>query len=143
MNVQKTLMPFDLVSCPYVSLDGDVKRFANGDEQRGLFMVIAVDYNNMICAKVTSQSDNMYLNNSVVLTKAANYFLRTDSYVQLDKLHTLSVNSATRIGYVDKPSRYSIYKVLSGYLATLSTGLKRFANPPRKYVSPNRRYNHE
>lgn len=138
--MDKVLMPFDIISAPYVSLDGNVKAFDNGEPQRGLFMVLAVDYNNITCAKITSQDNEAYLAHSYCLTKAANYFLRTDSYVQLDKLHTLSVSSATYVGYADKPSRYYIYKILSGYLTSLAQSVKRFANPPKKqYVSPNRK----
>ena len=139
--MDKVLKPFDVVSSPYCDLNGNIKSFENGEIQRGLFMVLAVDYDNITCAKITSQENEMYLNHSVILTKAANYFLRTDSYVQLDKLHTLSVHNANYIGYVDKPSRYSIYKILDGYLAGLALNVKRFCNPPRKkYVSPNWRY---
>lgn len=137
--MDRVLKPFDIISAPYVSLDGSIKVFADGEPQRGLFMVLAVDYDNITCAKITSQDNEAYLANSYCLTKAANYFLRTDSYVQFDKLHTLSVSSATYIGYADKPSRYPMYRILSGYLTGLVQNLKRFCNPPRKkYVSPNR-----
>ena len=138
--MDRVLKPFDIISAPYVSLDGSIKAFDNGEPQRGLFMVLAVDYDNITCVKITSQDNNAYLAHSVCLTKAANYFLRTDSYVQLDKLHTLSVSSASYIGYADKPSRYPIYKILSGYLTGLAQNVKRFCDPPRrKYVSPNRK----
>lgn len=138
--MEKVLKPFDIISAPYVSLDGDIKVYENGDPQRGLFMVLAVDYDNITCAKITSQNNEAYLAHGYCLTKAANYFLRTDSYVQLDKLHTLSVSSASFVGYVDKPSRYFIYKILSGYLTSLAQNVKRFCDPPRrKYVSPNRK----
>lgn len=138
--MDRVLKPFDIISAPYVSLDGSVKAFDNGEPQRGLFMVLAVDYDNITCAKITSQDNEAYLAHSFCLTKAANYFLRTDSYVQLDKLHTLSVSSVSYIGYADKPSRYSIYKILSGYLTSLAQNVKRFCDPPRKrYVSPNRK----
>lgn len=137
--MDKILQPFDIVSSPYVSLDGSVKVFKNGDVQKGLFMVIAVDYDNVTCAKITSQNNEAYLNQSVPLLKSANFFLRADSFVQLNKLHTLSTSSCTYIGYVDKPSRYAIYKIASGYLTSLSQNLRRFCNPPRKrYVSPNK-----
>lgn len=136
--MNRVLKPFDIISAPYVSLTGDVKVFESGNPQRGLFMVLAVDYDNITCAKITSQDNDAYLAHSYCLTKAANYFLRTDSYVQLDKLHTLSVSSATYIGYADKPSRYAIYNILNGYLTSLAENVKRFCNPPRKYVSPNR-----
>jgi len=138
--MDRVLKPFDIISAPYVSLNGSVKVFENGDLQRGLFMVLAVDYDNITCVKITSQDNEEYLSHSVRLTKAANYFLRADSYVQLDKLHTLSVESATYLGYVDKPSRYPIYKILSGYLTSVAQNVKRFCDPPRrKYVSPNRK----
>ena len=138
--MDKALKPFDIISAPYVSLNGNIKVFDNGDVQRGLFMVLAVDYGNITCAKITSQDNEAYLSHSVLLSKAANHFLRTDSYVQLDKLHTLSVSSANYIGYADKPSRYAIYKILSGYLTSLAQNVRRFCDPPRKrYVSPNRK----
>lgn len=136
----RVLLPFDIISAPYVALDGNVKVFGDGEPQKGLFMVLAVDYDNITCAKITSQRNDAYLSHSVLLTKAANKFLRTDSYLQLDKLHTLSVSSATYLGYADKPSRYAIYKVLNGYLTSLALNVKRFCNPPRRgYVSPNRK----
>ena len=138
--MDRGLQPFDIISAPYVSLDGSVKVFENGDVQKGLFMVVAVDYDNVTCCKITSQNNEAYLNQSVPLLKSANHFLRADSFVQLNKLHTLSVSSCTRLGYVDKPSRYSIFKIMSGYLTSLAANLKRFCNPPRKkYVSPNRK----
>lgn len=133
------LKPFDIISSPYTSLDGSVKVFDNGDIQKGLFMVLAVDYDNITCAKITSQNNVEHLGHSVALTKSANFFLKTDSYVQLDKLHTLSAKHSDYIGYADKPSRYAIYKVLSGYLIGLANNVKRFCDPVRKYVSPNRR----
>lgn len=136
----KALKPFDIISAPYIDLDGNVKVFDNGEPQRGLFMVLAVDYDNITCVKITSQYNEAYLTHSVMLSKAANFFLKTDSYVQLDKLHTLSVSSATYVGYADKPSRYMIYKILSGYLTSLAENVKRFCDPPkRRYVSPNRK----
>jgi len=136
----KALKPFDIISAPYVDLDGNVKAFDNGEPQRGLFMVLAVDYDNLTCVKITSQYNEAYLTHSCMLTKAANYFLKADSYVQLDKIHTLSVSSASYVGYVDKPSRFMIYKILSGYLTSLAENVKRFCDPPkRKYVSPNRK----
>lgn len=136
----KALKPFDIISAPYIDLGGNVKVFDNGEPQRGLFMVLAVDYDNITCVKITSQYNEAYLTHSVMLSKAANFFLKTDSYVQLDKLHTLSVSSATYVGYADKPSRYMIYKILSGYLTSLAENVKRFCDPPkRRYVSPNRK----
>lgn len=136
----KALKPFDIISAPYIDLDGNVKVFDNGEPQRGLFMVLAVDYDNITCVKITSQYNEAYLTHSVMLSKAANFFLKADSYVQLDKLHTLSVSSATYVGYADKPSRYMIYKILSGYLTSLAENVKRFCDPPkRRYVSPNRK----
>lgn len=136
----KALKPFDIISAPYVDLEGNIKSFDNGEPQRGLFMVLAVDYDNVTCVKITSQYNEAYLAHSCMLTKAANFFLKTDSYVQLDKLHTLSVESVNYVGYADKPSRFTIYKMLDGYLTSLAENVKRFCDPPkRKYVSPNRK----
>lgn len=132
--------PFDIVTSSYLSLDGTIKTFANGDIQKGLFMVLANDYGNLTCAKITSQENCAFLTHSVLLTKSANYFLKTDSYVQLDKLHTLSANNVSYLGYADKPSRESICKTLDGYLNLLSQNVHRFSNPVRRYVSPNVRY---
>ena len=138
--MDKALKPFDIISAPYVSLDGNIKTYKNGRPQHALFMVLAVDYDNITCAKITSQNNEAYLAHSVMLSKAANYFLQTDSYVQLDKIHTLSVESASYVGYADVPSRYPIYQVLSGFFASVSQNLKRFCEPPRKkYTSPNKR----
>jgi hypothetical protein len=137
--VNKILKPFDIVSAPYVSLDGSLKTFKDGDLQKGLFMVIAVDYDNVTCAKITSQNNEVYLNQSVSISKAEAPFLRTDSFVQLNKLHTLSVKSCTYLGYIGKSSRLSIYEVASGYFATLSSNLKRFCSSyVKRYKSPNR-----
>lgn len=138
--MDRVFKPFDIISSPYVSVDGSLKTFNSGDTQRGLFLVLAVDYDCITCAKITSNDNPMYLSHSVMLNKSANHFLRTDSYVQLDKLHTLSVSSANYIGYADKPSRYSIYQILNGYLTSLAENVKRFCGSPRKrYVSPNRK----
>ncbi len=137
----RVLKPFDVISAPYVSLDGSIKEYADGVPQRALFMVLAVDYDNVTAVKITSQNNKEYLNHSYMITKSSNFFLKTDSYIQLDKFHTLSVECASYLGYVDKPSRYSIYKILDGYLTNLSSNVKRFVDPIRRnsYVSPNRR----
>jgi hypothetical protein len=136
--MDKVLQPFDIVSSPYVSLDGSVKAFRNGDTQKGLFMVIAVDYDNVTCAKITSQNNGIYLNQSVPLLKSANFFLKADSFVQLNKLHTLAVSSCTYLGYIDKASRYDIYKIANGYFTSLSRNLRRFCPSRNRYVSPNK-----
>ena len=137
----KALKPFDIISAPYIDLDGNVKVFDNGEPQRGLFMVLAVDYDNITCCKITSQTNDAYLTNSVLITKSANSFLRADSYIQLDKLHTLFAGSANYLGYVDKPSRSHICDVFVEYLNGLADSVIRFSNPPLKkqYVSPNRK----
>lgn len=135
----KVLRPFDVVSAPYTSFDGSIKTNPDGTTQFALFMVLSLDYDNITCAKITSWNNPLYLNNSFRLFKAANPFLRIDSYVQLDKIHTLSVETCRFIGYVDKPSRYSIYKIVSGYLTNLAENLKRFCPVQSEdYVSPNR-----
>ena len=139
--MDKVLKPFDIISSPYVSLSGDVKVYEDGGIQRGLFMVLAVDYDNITCCKITSQKNDAYLTNSVLITKSANPFLRADSYIQLDKLHTLFAGSANYLGYVDKPSRSHICDVFVEYLNGLADSVIRFSNPPLKkqYVSPNRK----
>ena len=138
--MDKILKPFDIISSPYVSLDGSLKTGSDGELQRGLFMVLAVDYDNVTCVKVTSQQNVEYLGHSFMISKAANPFLKVDSYVQLDKLHTIFFSSATFVGYVDKPSRYEIYLILNGFLTNLAENVRRFCCPPKSgYVSPNRR----
>ena len=133
----KTLKPFDIVTSPYVSINGTTKRFENGDVQKGLFLVLAVDYFGITCAKITSQSNSLYLTHSVILYKYTNPFLRTDSYVQLDKLHTLSAETATYVGFVDKAARLTICNTLEGYFSSVTQNLRRFCVPHNGYISPN------
>lgn len=139
-GASRILKPFDIVSAPYVSLDGSVKTFPDGTLQRGLFMVLAVDYDNITCVKVTSQRNEEYLGHSFLLQKAAHPFLKTDSYVQLDKLHTIFVSSANFVGSVEKSFRYEIFLILKSFLTVLADSLRRFCPPPSDgYVSPNSR----
>lgn len=134
--MERVLRPFDVIVSPYVSLTGDVKENPDGNKQKALFMVLAVDYDNITCAKITSQDNGPYLAHSFALAKATHWFLRTDSYVQLDKLHTLSTSSVEFLGYIHPSCRVSIYNILNVYLTSLAENVKRFCKI-KTYVSPN------
>jgi hypothetical protein len=135
--LKEFLKPFDIVSAPYVDLEGNIKSFSNGNQQKGLFMVVAVDNGNVIACKVTSQST---LHNSpdftYTLLQDSHQFLRATSYIQLTKPHTLGVPSCQKIGEVALFCRAHIKSQLKLLFDTIGNILQ-VNIPVQKYVSPN------
>ena len=118
---------FDIVSCPYPSLDGTTKI--------GLFLVLNVSKGNALCAKITSQFDSRFMNYAVLVYQRTNPFLQCDSYVQLDKLITLNCNSCEKLGSLAPVVRPEVKNVLNRMLVDLLETLNK--NLKYKYKSPN------
>lgn len=119
--------PFDVITCHYRAL--------NGSDTMGLFLVVHVDGTNLLCAKMTSQFDSRYLGYSVLVLQRTNPFLQTDSYIQMDKLHTLSSNDCYILGRLAPVARRPVKDVLNRFhydvLSELNEHIKN------RYVSPN------
>lgn len=106
------IKPFDIVSAEYVDLSGKVKTFNSGDHQRGLFMVLFVDGNNIVCCKLTSHGSK-YTNNCFLLMYKSHPFLHADSYVQIDKLQTFFADNLIKIGSVSFNCRPHLVKLIT------------------------------
>lgn len=103
--------PFVIVSAHYTDLTGQVKTFKSGQPQRGLFLVARVDDTNHVLAfKITSQCDRFINEFTYLLPQDRHPFLKTDSYVQFDKWHTLNVNNCTIIGSVHPNYRMALLR---------------------------------
>jgi hypothetical protein len=110
-NLINNIKPFSIVSSPYIDLTGDFKKFPNGDIQRGLFMVARIDEaGNVLAFKITSQRNRFINDFTYNIPYNSHPFLRTDSFVQLDKWHTLNLNECTYIGDVKPSLRMAILR---------------------------------
>jgi len=133
----ETLKPFDIISAPYIDLDGNVKAFTNGHKQKGLFMVIAVDKGNVIGCKITSQSTiHSTPDFTYTLSIESHSFLKATSYIQLTKPHTLNYYACQKIGEVAAVCRQGLLKQFKLFSDTLLNILSTEV-PVQKYVSPN------
>ena len=140
-SINKILKPFSIVTAPYTDLTGEVKSFFNGDIQKGLFLVLRADDNgNVLAAKITSQSSPFLNRYCHLLTQYDHSFLKADSYVQLDKLHTLANSECTVLGTVHYKVRESLINKFNSITHAITNALKdnlSFKN----YSSPNSRNN--
>lgn len=119
--------PYDVVQTSYLSLDKTIKN--------GLFVVLSVDKTNAVCAKLTSQHDSKYLDFSVELLVRTNPFLNADSYIQLNKLHTFSVEALSYLGTVAPVIRPQIKVVFNRFAYAVVQDLNSRAK--FNYRSPN------
>ena len=144
-NMIVTIKPFSIVSAPYTDLTGSVKTFASGVVQRGLFLVFREDeLGNLLACKLTSQLDSKFLNEfCFVLSSKQHPFLRTDSAVQCDKIHTLFANNCTVLGQVHPGYRLAILRKLDKVLFSVDNSLKDNIKFSTTYSSPNRGYFNE
>ena len=137
----KTLKPFTVVSAPYIDLKGDLKRFPNGDIQRGLFMIARIDETgNVLAFKITSQRSRYINEFTYTISASSHTFLRADSYVQLDKWHTLDVNECTYIGEIKSSLRMAIlrkYDLINREVDKCLKDNMSWEDLSSKYQSPN------
>lgn len=106
-----TIKPFMIVSAPYVDLKGQLKTFDNGVLQRGLFLVARVDDNdNVIAFKITSQKSKFINEYTYLISARTHQFLRTDSYVQFDKWHTLALSECMIVGSIRPSLRMALLR---------------------------------
>lgn len=135
------LRPFMIVSAPYVDLEGDIKRFSNGDVQRGLFLIARVDANNNILAfKITSQRSKFINEYTYCIPCRTHQFLRSDSYVQFDKWHTLAASECMIVGSIVPSLRMALLRKYDLITREVDRCLKD-AMPWEEahYISPNRK----
>lgn len=143
-NFSIPVRPFMIVSAPYVDLEGNIKRFPNGTIQRGLFMVARVDGNhNVLAFKLTSQVSKFINEYTYRISAKSHPFLKTDSFIQLDKWHTLSLSECSIVGVIKPSLRMAILRRFDSLVRDVDTCLKD--NMPwdelasREYHSPNER----
>ena len=139
-NFSPKLRPFMIVSAPYVDLEGNIKTFNNGDTQKGLFMVARVDENNNVLAfKITSQRSKFINDFTYLISFRSHPFLRTDSFVQLDKWHTLAASECSIIGAIIPSLRMAILRKFDLIMRTVDNCLKNNMSwEDTRYVSPNK-----
>ena len=119
------LKPFMVVSAPYVDLTGNIKTFANGDIQRGLFMIARADDNgNVLAFKITSQRSKYINEFTYIISNRTHTFLRTDSYVQLDKWHTLDAKECQVLGVITPSLRMAILRKIDSITREVDKCLK-------------------
>ena len=123
------LKTYDIVAADYFSLDGTIKQ--------GLFLVLCNRYGNVLCSKITSQFDSKFLDYSVIAYQRTNPFLECDSYIQLDKLHTLNEDACEKIGALAPAGRMYIKNTLNRFHYNLLKEIN--ADIRCGYRSPNLR----
>lgn len=137
-----TIRPFMIVTAPYTDLTGSIKTFSNGAPQRGLFLVARVDDSNHVLAfKITSQQSKFINDFTYVLPQNKHPFLKSDSYVQFDKWHTLNVDNCIVVGSVNPTYRIAFLRKWDLISRDVDKGLKdniSLINPTTPYVSPNK-----
>jgi len=119
---------FDVVSSEYLSFDCTKKT--------GLFLVLKCKDSNLLCAKITSQFDSRFLYYSVLMLQRTNPFLQCDSYIQLDKLHTIADDSCQLIGSLAPIIRTKVKNVINRFHYDLLEELNKEIRT--KYRSPNK-----
>lgn len=134
-----TLKAFDIISSNYIDLVGNIKTYSSGRPQKALFLVLAIDKGNVLCCKITSQ-DTIYNTPefTYTLSKETHTFLKADSYIQLTKLHTLSLYSCNKIGSVVAFCRPAILKKLQLFFKTLVDVVSVECPLNPCYSSPNK-----
>jgi hypothetical protein len=138
------LRPFMIVSAPYIDLEVNIKRYPSGIPQRGLFMVARVDCNNNVLAfKVTSQQSKFINEYTYLISVKHHPFLKADSYVQLDKWHTLSTSECAIVGNVIPSLRMAILRKYDLITRDVDKSLKdNMSWGDTIYVSPNKKTNY-
>ena len=136
MENLNNIKPFDIVVTPYRDLEGKLKTNPDGSIQAGMFMVLYIDSVGMLtCAKITSQYSK-YINGFCYNVSQDNHiFLKADSYIQLDKLHTLSISTCKKLGELHPSCRVNVCKKYEAYMHLIRMDL--YKHLPPKYESPN------
>lgn len=141
MQTIKTIKPFSIVSAPYTDLKGNVKTFENGTTQRGLFLVLrADDSSNVLAVKITSQYNKFINEFCYTIRQSSHPFLRSDSFVQFDKWHTLDAAECIILGQVSPTLRMALLRKFEAITYEIGNCLKdniSFSNMGHSYVSPN------
>lgn len=140
-NNQRPINILTVVSTPYTTFDGTVSTLKDGNLQAGLFVILHLndDKRTAIAAKLSS---NMFIQSSsvVFIPQVDCPFLRTNSLLYLDKLHTVALDKCTVIGNVTNTEIYNnIYTHVRNLGHTLVNDLKSVAPiTDTKYKSPNK-----
>lgn len=136
-NFINHLQVYDVVTAPYHNTVGAIKTNPNtNDIQYGLFMVADVSYGNALCFKITSNSD--YNNIACVTIKPSNHlFLRTTSYIQTNRIHTLDPRVCKKLGSISFDVRPLVLKTVTPTLTRIVEQLQN--NCGQTYVSPNKK----
>lgn len=141
LNILRPIKAFSIVSAPYVDLTGHIKTFPSGITQPGLFMVARVDDDgNVLAFKITSQRSKFINDYTYSISASSHPFLRADSYVQLDKWHTLDINSCVYIGEVKPSLRMAILRKYDLINRDIDKSLKDnmpWESLSSRYTSPN------
>jgi len=134
---------FDIVTAPYVDLNGYPKMNQDGTPQRGLFFVVRVDDNVLQCFKITSQES--FVNDfSYRLGKDRVPFLLASSYVLFDRWICVFRDQVDVLGSVPHSLRMALLRRFDRAIREVDTSLKD--NMPfeelrsrvqQEYVSPN------
>lgn len=138
-NNFSSIRPFTIVSAPYTDFQGGLKRFSNGDVQRGLFMVARADVDgNILAFKLTSQVSRFLNQYTFTLSAETHPFLKTDSYIQCDKIHTLMESNCITLGEVAPFLRPALFKKITFIFNAICTDLDRHVSTRTfNYRSPN------
>lgn len=130
-----SLEPFDIVTSPYVSLDGSIKTNSHKAVERSLFLVVAVGKDNTVtCCKISSKGSSGNVDNNFQLKLASHPFLQTESFIQVDKLQTLFVSSCKKVGSMYDGCRRLFISRFTLVLGNFRMSLEKYAP---KYTSPN------
>lgn len=140
-NNQKLINILSVVSTPYTTFDGNISTMKDGNIQSGLFVILHLndDKRTAIAAKLSS---NMFIQSAsvVFIPQVDCPFLRTNSLLYIDKLHTLALDKCTFIGNITNTEIYNnIYTHVRNLGYTLVHDLKTVSiTNDTKYKSPNK-----
>lgn len=129
------LEPFDIVSAFYTDFSGYIKKDYKGRAEPSLFLVVTVNEDKSVTAcKITSDSTSGNTVNNYSLLLASHPFLQTDSYVQCDKIHTLSQYRCRKIGSMIDFCRRGFISQFTLVFGAFRMNLEKYAP---KYISPS------
>lgn len=133
------LEPFDIVTAYYTCFSGGIKKDYKGRVEPSLFLVIAVNDDKTVTAcKITSNASSGNVGNNYSLTLLSHPFLQADSFVQCDKIHTLSQYKCRKIGSMIDFCRRGFISKFTLVFGAFRINLEKYAP---KYVSPSIKLN--
>ena len=130
--------PFDIITAPYIDFNGQIKtNFRDGIEYSLFFVVSVNEDNTLTCCKITSNKDTGVPACNYYLSLVSHPFLQCDSWIQCDKLHTVSAFKSIKRGSMIDFCRRGFISKFTLVFGQFRLGLEEYAP---EYISPSRKF---